>query len=114
MSEKREKSMLEEMAASLAEMQAKLEELERQRDEGKRRRKANPNWLKSGSELPWKKWMPRFLEVLGATGNISAARRAIREHVKSSSTPYAYKNRCEAFHDAWISAEEMAARSQPG
>lgn len=52
--------------------------------------------------LPWRaRWMPRFLDVLRATGNVSAAIRAVP---RSRRMVYEYRKRCAEFAAAWQDA----------
>lgn len=59
--------------------------------------------------LPWQPWMPRFLEVLGETGNVS---EAIRNVSMSRKMIYEYRDRCQRFHAEWAAALEPHAKEK--
>lgn len=66
---------------------------------------------KPSAPLPWRRWMPKFIEVLRRTGNVS---EAIRSSPRSRKMVYEYRERCEAFARAWDAALEEHRSGTPG
>ena len=104
-------SSVEKSATPDAEIRDRLAQIEQRLDELEPPRKTNPA---TDGARPWRRWMPRFLKVLGRTGNASAAIRAVG---LCRATVYKYRQRCQPFSEGWAAAvgerEPAAAEIAP-
>lgn len=65
--------------------------------------------MRLARELPWRRWMPKFVRLLEETGNVS---EAIRRSPRCRRMVYQYRDRCEPFRAAWVAALEPHAKEK--